>query len=82
MLKLRLLDYPAWRVELNNAVVVPEQTGETSQITVLLPAGSSHMLVRFIRTPDRILGGLISAASILIALLLLTGRPAAKSTEE
>jgi hypothetical protein len=82
VLKLRLLNYPAWRVEVNNAVVAPEQTGETGQITVSLPAGPSHVLVRFIRTPDRIIGGLISAASTLIALLLFTRRPAAKLSDD
>jgi len=75
VLKLRLLDYPAWRVEVNEAVVVPEQTGETAQITVPLAAGSSRVLVRFIRTPDRTIGGLICATSILIALLLFASRP-------
>src|SRR3984957_3761551 len=75
LLKLRLLDYPAWRVEINDALVVPEQTGETAQITVPLAAGSSRVLVRFIRTSDRTIGGLIGAASILIALLLFVWRP-------
>jgi hypothetical protein len=70
VLKLRLLDYPAWRVKVNEAVVVPEQKGETAQITVPLAAGSSHVVVRFIRTPDRTIGAVISFASVLIALLL------------
>jgi hypothetical protein len=74
VLKLRLLDYPAWRVEVNEAVVVPEQSGETGQITVPLATGSSRVLVRFIRTPDRTIGGLLSATSILIALLLFLSR--------
>jgi hypothetical protein len=75
VLKLRLLDYPAWRVEVNEAVVVPEQTGETAQIIVPLAPGSSGVLVRFIRTPDRTIGGLISATSFLIALVLFAWRP-------
>jgi hypothetical protein len=74
ILKLRLLDYPAWRVKVNEAVVVPEQTGETAQITVPLAAGRSQVAVRFIRTPDRTIGAVISAASVLIALLLFTRR--------
>jgi hypothetical protein len=77
VLKLRLLDYPAWRVKVNGADLVPEQTGETSQITVPLTAGSSDVAVRFIRTPDRTIGGVISGASVLIALLLFSRRPAA-----
>jgi len=80
VLKLRLLDYPAWRVEVNEAVVVPEQTGEPPQIAVPLPAGSSHVVARFIRTPDRTIGGIISAASVLIVLLLFRKRPAASLT--
>jgi hypothetical protein len=80
ILKLRLLDYPAWRVQVNEAVVVPEQTGETAQITVPLPAGSSDVAVRFVRTPDRTIGALISCASVLIALLLFTRRPEAGLT--
>ena len=80
VLKLRLLDYPAWRVEVNEAVVVPEQTEETAQITVPLATGSSRVSVHFIRTPDRTIGGLISATSILIALLLFGWRPKGSST--
>jgi hypothetical protein len=80
VLKLRLLDYPAWRVKVNGSEVAPEQTGETAQIAIPLPAGSSNVTARFIRTPDRTIGGAISAASVLIALLLFTTRrPAAKS---
>jgi hypothetical protein len=78
LLKLRLLDYPAWRVKVNDSIVVPEHTGETAQITVPLAAGSSHVLVRFIRTPDRSIGALISAASVLIALLLFKRRATAR----
>jgi hypothetical protein len=79
ILRLRLLDYPAWRVEVNEAVVVPEETGEIAQITVPLNAGSSHVVVRFIRTPDRTIGAVISGASVLIALLLFTRRPAVRA---
>jgi hypothetical protein len=77
VLKLRLLDYPAWSVQVNDAVVVPEQTGESAQITVPLSTGSSHVVVRFIRTPDRTIGALISGVSGLLALLIIqrsTGR--------
>jgi hypothetical protein len=79
VLRLRLLDYPAWRVEVNKAVVVPEHTGESAQITVPLSPGLSHVVVRFIRTPDRTIGAAISVASVLIALLLFTRRPAVRA---
>jgi hypothetical protein len=79
-LKLRLLDYPGWRVEVNGAAVVPEQTGETAEITVPLAAGSSDLVVRFVRTPDRTIGAVFSAVSVLIALLLFKRRPTARPT--
>jgi hypothetical protein len=82
VLNLRLLDYPAWRVEINEALVVPEQTGETDQITVPLATGSSRVLVRFIRTPDRTIGAVVSGVSTLIALLLFGRGPKATSTAD
>jgi hypothetical protein len=78
LLKLRLLDYPAWRLEVNDSIVVPEHPGETAQITVPLAAGSSHVLVRFIRTPDRTIGAVMSAACVLLALLLFKRRATAR----
>jgi hypothetical protein len=77
-LKLRLLDYPAWRVQVNETIIVPEHTAETAQISVPLAAGSSHVLVRFIRTPDRTIGAVISGVSVLIALLLFKRRATAR----
>jgi uncharacterized membrane protein len=78
VLKLRLLDYPAWRVKVNDAVVFPDQTRETAQITVPLAVGSSHVVVQFVRTADRTIGAVISALGVLVALVLLTRRPASK----
>jgi hypothetical protein len=62
--------------------VVPEQTGETAQITVPLATGSSRVLVRFIRTPDRTIGAVVSGVSTLIALLLFGRGPKATSTAD
>jgi hypothetical protein len=78
VLKLRLLDYPAWRVKVNDAVVFPDQTRETAQITVPLAVGSSHVVVQFVRTADRTIGAVISALGVLVALVLLTRRPASR----
>ena len=71
---LRALNYPAWRVEVNDAVVVPERTEENNQIVVPLPAGSSHVVVRFTRTPDRTAGAAVTLAAMLIAVLLFFRR--------
>lgn len=71
---LRVLNYPAWRVEVNDAAVIPERTDENNQMVVPLAAGSSHVVVRFTRTPDRTVGAAVTLASMLIAVLLFFRR--------
>lgn len=70
-LALRLLNYPAWRIELNNSVVSPEPPTDTNQMIVPIPAGQSTVRVRFTRTWDRTLGILASLLSALAAAALL-----------
>ena len=70
-LALRLLNYPAWRVEVNGTKVTPQTAEEFGQMIVAVPAGESHIVVRFARTLDRILGNALSVASFIAALLLL-----------
>jgi hypothetical protein len=72
---LRLLNYPAWRVEVNGKMVQPERLDDINQMVVPVKAGSSEIRVRFARTLDRKLGNAISAASgFLAAILLWIGR--------
>jgi hypothetical protein len=70
-LALRLLNYPAWRVEVNGKTVQPERMDDVNQMVVPVEAGSSEIRVRFVRTRDRFLGDAISAASGLFAVMLL-----------
>ena len=69
-LALRLLNYPAWRVEVNGAPVTPETAADFGQIIVPLPAGQSRVQAHFTRTWDRTLGGILSISGLLIAAVL------------
>jgi len=68
---LRLLNYPAWRVELNGKAVSPQRTETNSQMILSLSPGTQRITVRFVRTPDRKLGIAISLVAVLVLLALL-----------
>jgi hypothetical protein len=70
-LGLRLLNYPAWRVDVNGSTVLPRGGDDFNQMIVSVPAGESHVRVRFARTWDRTLGALLSLASALVLLWLV-----------
>jgi hypothetical protein len=70
-LSLRLLNYPAWRVEINGSVVAPDSAPDSRQIVLDLPAGGSRVTARFVRTTDRTVGSILSVFSLLLALTLL-----------
>ena len=67
---LRLLDYPAWRVEVNGKVQTPQHAETNGQMILGLPAGTQHIAIKFVRTPDRILGIFASVAGLLATLAL------------
>jgi hypothetical protein len=71
-LAIRLVNYPAWRVSVDGAVVSAESHEDTGQMLVPVTAGSHQIEIRFIRTPDRAAGGAISLIAIagLIGLSL------------
>ncbi len=68
-LVLRLMNYPAWRVEVNGKRVAPQSDDPTGRMLIALPEGRSQVDVRFVRTTDRWLGDGIS----LVAFALLCG---------
>lgn len=70
-LALRLLNYPAWRVEVNGQTVQPERMDDVNQMVVPVDEGSSRIRVRFMRTMDRNIGDAIAALSALLALVLV-----------
>jgi hypothetical protein len=67
---LRLLNYPAWRVEINGKAVTPERAETSTQMILLLPSGTQRITARFVRTPDRSLGIAISLLGGLTLLAL------------
>jgi hypothetical protein len=69
-IELRLLNYPAWRVEVNGSPVVPESAADSSQMILQLPAGHSRVRAHFARTRDRTLGGILGVVSLVVALAL------------
>ncbi len=63
---VRLLNYPAWRVEVNGKRVVPSRLDDINEMVIPVEAGISLIDIRFVRTPDRVAGNLVSAFSLAI----------------
>ena len=76
-LALRLLNYPAWQVEVNGNRIRPQHPEDSGQMLVPLPAGDSRITVRFARTQDRALGAIVTILSSLAAAYLLVWSPRA-----
>jgi hypothetical protein len=72
---LRLLNYPAWRVQRNGKPLTPDRMDDLNQMVIPIGPGTSEIKVEFIRTVDRKVGDAISAISAVLALFLLGGTP-------
>jgi hypothetical protein len=79
---LRLLNYPAWRVEVDGRPVPALSNRQTGQMLVALPAGTSRVQVAFAATPDRLWGDAVSAVAALglLAVVLASRRRGRAST--
>lgn len=66
---VRLFNYPAWRVEVNNRKVPTGAKEGSGQMLVPLDAGPSRVEITFVRTWDRRVGGWISAVTAMAMLV-------------
>jgi hypothetical protein len=72
---LRLLNYPAWRAQLNGKTISPEHLDNLEEMVIPIPQGASTIRVDFLRTADRKLGNALSlAAACLVLLFFLKGK--------
>jgi len=67
---LRVLNYPAWHVELNGHALQPGRMDDINQMVVPVNVGVSEIHVQFTRTLDRTIGDLVSALSASVLLFL------------
>ena len=80
LLCLRLMNYPAWHVEVNNQTATPQRFTDWNAMVVSVPAGESRVQVRFTRTPDRVIGNGLSVMSILVLGIVSWAGRFARST--
>ena len=78
---VRLFNFPAWKVRVNEAVMPSETDSTTGQMMIPVQAGTSRVEIRFSKTRDRTLGEIISAIA-LIFLLLVSAKQRKMSRKE
>jgi len=70
-LRLRLFNYPAWRVEIDGKTGMANSRPETGEVVVPVGPGTHHVRVLFGQTPDRLIGGATSALALMFVVLLV-----------
>jgi hypothetical protein len=70
-LAVRLLNYPAWKVQVNGVAVEPGKAEDSDQMVIELPAGQSDVRIWFGRTRDRTVGIILSLFAAVIATLMI-----------
>ena len=68
-LALRLFNYPAWRVAVNGHLVSAETRDVTGQMIVPVMVGENDVRITFIRTWDRMVGGVMSGLVLVILVV-------------
>ena len=69
-LAIKLLNYPAWEVLVDGRPADVELFKKNGQMLITVPPGTHAVDLRFRRTRDRAIGGAISAASVILLLIV------------
>jgi len=67
-LRIRLLNYPAWRVQLNGREITAGAQAVTGEILIPVDTGSNRVRLTFVQTEDRLIGDLVSAGTLLLVI--------------
>ena len=67
-LRIRLLNYPAWRVEVNGREITAGTQPVTGEILIPVDTGSTRVRLTFVQTEDRLIGDLVSAGTLLLVI--------------
>jgi len=67
-LRIRLLNYPAWRVQLNGREITAGAQPVTGEILIPVNTGSNRVRLAFVQTEDRLIGDLVSAGTLLLVI--------------
>src|SRR5205807_3619277 len=81
-LVLRLYNYPAWQVEVNDRVMSAETREVTGQMVLLAQPGENRVRVTLVRTWDRIAGEIVSGAMVLVLAVVNWRRSISQRTEK
>ena len=71
-------DYPGWQVTLDGERIPHRHEPPYGLITLDVPAGEHHVVLRMGSTTSRVAGGLMSLAAGLVILVMLSGRDIAR----
>jgi hypothetical protein len=67
-LRIRLLNYPAWRVEVNGREITAGTQPVTGEILIPVDTGNNRVRLAFVQTEDRLIGDLVSAGTLLLVI--------------
>lgn len=68
-LELRLFNYPAWAVTVNQKPAATQKTAVTGLMVIPVAAGDSDVYIYFRRTPDRLVGNIVSLISLGVLIV-------------